>query len=58
VAWKASDPNGDELSAKIFIRSENDKDWILIQKDHKGNKHTTANLAINPSTVLSGRYMT
>lgn len=35
VAWKASDPNGDELVYTIYQRSDNSSQWHVLAKDYK-----------------------
>jgi len=51
LQWRASDPNGDPLRARVLVRAEPEGDWIEIGKDLDATL-----LTWNTNTLPDGRY--
>jgi hypothetical protein len=51
LSWRATDPNGDPLRARVLVRSEPGTDWIEIGKDLEASL-----LTWNTNTLPDGRY--
>lgn len=51
LSWRAADPNGDPLRARVLVRAETQGDWIEIGKDLEA-----AVLTWNTNTLPDGRY--
>jgi hypothetical protein len=52
VSWKASDPDGDELSADVDFRPEGSGKWISMRKDVKGSS-----FGFDSSLLPDGHYL-
>jgi hypothetical protein len=51
VSWKATDPDGDELSADIDFRPEGAARWVSMRKDVRGSS-----FGFDSTLVPDGRY--
>ena len=41
ISWETTDPNDDSLSVSIYVRGEDEKGWVRVEKDKTGiTKHT------------------
>jgi WD40 repeat protein len=36
ISWETSDPNDDSLSVSIYVRGEDEKGWVRVEKDKTG----------------------
>ncbi|MGH9441396.1 MAG: hypothetical protein ACRD16_03905 [Thermoanaerobaculia bacterium] len=52
VSWKASDPDGDELTADIDFRPEGSRSWVSMRKDVKGSS-----FGFDSSLLPDGHYV-
>jgi len=51
LQWKASDPNGDDLSYQIDLRSESGEEWTTLEKDV-----TSTSFTWDTNSLPDGRY--
>jgi hypothetical protein len=53
VAWKAADPNGDDLLFDLYYRGLDEREWKEIKKDVRG----TASYKWDTARVPDGQYL-
>ncbi len=53
IAWKAVDPNGDQLAFDLYYRGLGQQEWLELQKDITGQP----NYKWDTSRVPDGRYL-
>jgi hypothetical protein len=52
LSWQASDPNGDQLTYALYVKSEDEKEWHLL----KDKLHQTSYM-LDPNVLPDGKYV-
>ncbi|GEM_PF-1374309 len=51
VSWNAADPNSDPMRFKVYLRSEGESLWVLLEKNLEANEYV-----IDTTMLTDGRY--
>ena len=52
ISWQASDPNGDQLTYSLYVKSEDERDWHLLK-----DKLSQTSFMLEPNTLPDGKYV-
>jgi hypothetical protein len=52
ISWQAEDPNSDQLTYSVYVRSDDEQEWHLLKDEIRQN-----NFTIETDTLPDGRYL-